>query len=277
MAPPPRRRARPARPRGAPRRRPRRAPWAAAWASDRRRHLGARPPRRWPRTAPAWRSAARAAAARRVRRPAAARCAPAGRPAARRSAARSQSASAIARRSPLLAVLATRSRRRSAWSRSAKMSSVSIVSMSASGSTRPSGCTTLGSSWARTTCTSASVSRMLARNWLPRPSPTVRAGDQPGDVVEGDRVGHDLGRLDRRGHLVEALVGHGHDGDVGLDRRERVVGRLGGHAGQRAEQRRLAGVGHPDDADLHGAPPRGPRPCARHDRAEQRAGGTSLG
>ena len=42
-----------------------------------------------------------------------------------------------------------------------------------------------------------------------------------------------------------------HHGDVRLDRRERVVRGLGGDAGQRGEQRRLAGVGHADDPDLH--------------------------
>ena len=38
-----------------------------------------------------------------------------------------------------------------------------------------------------------------------------------------------------------------------LDRRERVVGRLGARLGERVEQRGLAGVGQPDDADLHRA------------------------
>ena len=63
---------------------------------------------------------------------------------------------------------------------------------------------------------------------------------------------------------VEALVRDRHDRDVRLDRRERVVRRLGARAGQRVEQRGLARVGHPDDADLH-------RPALPHDRAEQRA------
>jgi hypothetical protein len=59
------------------------------------------------------------------------------------------------------------------------MSSVSIVSMSAIGSTRPSGWTTLESSWARTTWTIASVSRMLAKNWLPSPSPRCAPATRP--------------------------------------------------------------------------------------------------
>ena len=47
-----------------------------------------------------------------------------------------------------------------------------MISMSAAGETRPSGWMTLSSLWQRTTCSSASVSRMLARNLLPSPSPS---------------------------------------------------------------------------------------------------------
>ena len=44
--------------------------------------------------------------------------------------------------------------------------------MSASGSTRPSGCGTPESAWQRTTWQIASVSRIEARNLLPSPSPS---------------------------------------------------------------------------------------------------------
>ena len=81
----------------------------------------------------------------------------------------------------------------------------------------------------------------------------VRAGDEAGDVVEGDRVPDDLARADDLRDLLEALVDHGHDGDVRLDRRERVVGGLRAGLGERVEQRGLAGVRHPDDPDLHRA------------------------
>jgi hypothetical protein len=57
---------------------------------------------------------------------------------------------------------------------------------------------------------------------------------------------------------VRPLVDHGNDGDVGLDRGEGVV-RGFGLAGLRegVEQRGLAGVREPDDADLHlASPPR---------------------
>ena len=65
---------------------------------------------------------------------------------------------------------------------------------------------------------------------------------------------------------VEPLVVHRHDRHVRLDRRERVVRRLGARARERVEQRRLARVGHPDDPDLHH------RPEAPDDGAERGAG-----
>ena len=107
----------------------------------------------------------------RARRRAPGRRAP-GRPAPSASTTcSSQSRSAIASLSCDRACLVTRSSRRSACSRSAARSSVSISSMSPTGSTRPSGCGTPPPSWTRTTWQIASVSRIAARNWLPRPSP----------------------------------------------------------------------------------------------------------
>ena len=79
----------------------------------------------------------------------------------------------------------------------------------------------------------------------------VRAGDEAGDVVKRDRVGHDLrGPHDLRDR-VEARVHDGHDCHIRLDRRERVVRGFRGGSRQRREQRGLAGVRHPDDPDLH--------------------------
>ena len=72
----------------------------------------------------------------------------------------------------------------------------------------PSGWTTAASLWARTTWTIASVSRMLARNWLPRPSPSCAPRDEAGDVVEGDRVRDDLRGADVAATCVEPLVAH---------------------------------------------------------------------
>ena len=56
-------------------------------------------------------------------------------------------------------------------SRSEKISSRLIVSISLSGSILPSTCTILLFSKQRTTCTIASTSRIFARNWFPSPSP----------------------------------------------------------------------------------------------------------
>ena len=68
---------------------------------------------------------------------------------------------------------------RSTASRSARASSVLMVSMSDTGSILPATCTTFGSSKQRTTCAMASVSRMLARNLLPRPSPLDAPATRP--------------------------------------------------------------------------------------------------
>jgi hypothetical protein len=59
-----------------------------------------------------------------------------------------------------------------------------MTSMSDSGSTLPATCTTFSSSKQRTTWAIASVSRMWARNWLPRPSPLLAPAHQARDVDE---------------------------------------------------------------------------------------------
>ena len=61
--------------------------------------------------------------------------------------------------------------RRSTISRSAMTSSRSMMAISRAGSQLPSTWMMLSLSKQRTTWTMASVSRMLARNLLPRPSP----------------------------------------------------------------------------------------------------------
>ena len=53
------------------------------------------------------------------------------------------------------------------------------------------------------------------------------------------------------GDLVEALVGDRHDGDVRLDRRERVVRRLGAGLVSALKSEDLPALGMPDDPDLH--------------------------
>ncbi len=81
----------------------------------------------------------------------------------------------------------------------------------------------------------------------------MRAGDEAGDVVEGDGVGDDLAAAEALGELIEALVVHRHDRDVRLDRRERVVRGLRPRLREGVEQRALARVRHSDDPDLHRA------------------------
>src|SRR6185312_15390441 len=103
---------------------------------------------------------------------------------------------------------------------SANASSVWITSMSEIGSTLPATCTTFSSLKQRTTLAMAAVSRMLARNWLPIPSP------------------------------VQARVGHLDHAHVGLDGAERVVLRGDAGLGERVEEGRLAHVGQADDAAL---------------------------
>ena len=95
----------------------------------------------------------------------------------------------------------------------------------------------------------ASTSRMWARNWLPRPFALRRAAHETGDVDERQAGRDDLGRPGDRRQLVEARVGHGDFADVGLDRAEGIVRRLGRRRlRQRVEERRLADVGQADDA-----------------------------
>ena len=141
--------------------------------------------------------------------------------------------------------------RATAVSRSAWRSSASTISASRAGSVPPSGCGTPSSPWARTTWQIASVSRIAARKRLPRPSPsdaprtspamswnsTVSgtAGLAPAASATGSRRSSGTG--DHRDVLV-----HGREGvDRGLGARQR----------ERVEQRRLPGVGKPDDPDLH--------------------------
>src|SRR5690606_21293400 len=74
-------------------------------------------------------------------------------------------------------------------SRSASASSVSMVSMSAIGSTLPATCTTSSFSKQRTTWQIASTSRMWARNLLPRPSPLAAPATRPAISTNSTAVG----------------------------------------------------------------------------------------
>ncbi len=73
--------------------------------------------------------------------------------------------------SPVAACFCTLAMRLSTVSRSLSCSSVSMISLSRTGSIVPSTCVMLSFSKQRSTWMMASVSRMLAKNLLPRPSP----------------------------------------------------------------------------------------------------------
>jgi hypothetical protein len=95
------------------------------------------------------------------------------------------------------------------------------------------------------------VSQTLARR---------RPGDESGDVDELDARGHDLLALAHLGQGQETGVGDLGDADVGLGGRERMGRHRRRASGQRVEQRRLAGVGQPDEPQaLHFLEPTGRR------------------
>mmetsp|Transcript_10478 Transcript_10478/g.26022 ORF Transcript_10478/g.26022 Transcript_10478/m.26022 type:complete len:202 (-) Transcript_10478:146-751(-) len=89
--------------------------------------------------------------------------------------------------------------------RSASASSRLMTSMSSSGLTLPATWMMSSSSNVRTTCTIASVSRMLARNWLPSPSPLDAPRTRPAMSTNSNVVGmrslepEMLDRICRRG------------------------------------------------------------------------------
>ena len=112
--------------------------------------------------------------------------------------------------------------RRGSWA----ASSCSIVSQLACGSEPSSGARSR-------TWTSRRVRSTCARKSWPSPAPVAGALDEPRDVGQ-----HEL-----------ALVGV-QRAEPGLERGERVVGDLGRRARQAREQRRLARVGQPHEADV---------------------------
>ena len=139
--------------------------------------------------------------------------------------------------------------RRSRLSRSASISSVSTVSASATGSILPSTCVMSSSSKQRSTCTMASTSRMLARNWLPSPSPFEAPRTRPAMSTKEMRVGMISFDLPIGGELLQPRIGHRDLAGVRLDGAERIVGRLrGGRPRQCVEKRRFAHVGQANDA-----------------------------
>ncbi len=66
---------------------------------------------------------------------------------------------------------------------------MSTMSRSRRGSTPPSTWVTFGSSKQRSTCSTASTWRMLARNWLPSPSPLLAPRTSPAMSTNSSEVG----------------------------------------------------------------------------------------
>ena len=105
------------------------------------------------------------------------------------------------------------------------------------------------SSKQRTTWAMASTSRMLARNWLPRPSPFEAPRTRPAMSTKVSRVGMICCGLRDRRELVEPRIGHRDLADIRLDGAERIIRRLRRRRlRQRVEERRLADIGQSDDA-----------------------------
>ncbi|SBV98618.1 conserved hypothetical protein [uncultured Dysgonomonas sp.] len=80
---------------------------------------------------------------------------------------------------PVLACFSTFCIRDWIVSKSFNCNSISIISLSRTGFTLPSTCVILSSSKQRRTCNMASVSRILARNLFPNPSPLLAPFTRP--------------------------------------------------------------------------------------------------
>ena len=98
---------------------------------------------------------------------------------------------------------------------------------------------------------------------VPEPLPGRGAAHEPRDVEELDRLRHRPRRAHHARDRIEPLVGHLDDGDVRLDRGERIVADLRAAACERVEEGRLARVRKADDADLQVRSPRAMRSISR--------------
>ena len=139
----------------------------------------------------------------------------------------------------------SRSSRRSTTPRSARMSSSSIVRTSRAGSTRAGG---MRHRRDRGTCARRGAARRRCGTAPRRAAPAAPAlrAAGAGDVGELDGRGHVLLRVEQRGQLVEALVGHARHADVrvGLPAgARRVAG-----AGQQLKERGLARRRKPNES-----------------------------
>ena len=95
----------------------------------------------------------------------------------------------------------------------------------------------------------ASVSRMFARNWLPRPSPWLAPATRPAMSTNSTVAGTIFAGWSISASACRRYVGHRHDAHVGLDGGERVIGGQTALVGHRREQRGLADIRQPHDTD----------------------------
>ena len=113
----------------------------------------------------------------------------------------------------------------------------------------PATCTMSSLTKQRTTCAMASVSRMCARNLLPRPSPFEAPATRPAMSTNSTVVGRTFSGFTMSASAFEAQVRHRHHAHVRVDGAERIVGRRGVlRLRDRVEERGLADVRQADDA-----------------------------
>ena len=138
---------------------------------------------------------------------------------------------------------------RSRVSRSARISSVLMVSMSDFGSTVPSTCTTSESVEAAHDLRDRVGLADVREELVAEPLALGGAAHDAGDVDERHGGGQDALGAEDAGERLEPRVGQVHHADVRFDRREGVVRREHLVLGERVEQGGLADVGQADDAD----------------------------
>ena len=89
----------------------------------------------------------------------------------------------------------------------------------------------------------------VCQELVPEALPLAGAFHQAGDVDEGHGGRDHPLRVEDRSQLVESRVGNRDHARVGIDGRERVIGREDPGIGEGVEQRGFAHVGKTDDAD----------------------------
>ena len=93
----------------------------------------------------------------------------------------------------------------------------------------------------------------MGKEFVPESFAPAGSGHETGDIGKAHGGRHDLGRIDQLGQGIEPGIGHGHDGDVGLDGAEGVVGGLGVLGlGEGVEQGGFADIGQTHDTDGKG-------------------------